>query len=162
MKKVKSKTSSMNPDSCNEDSYKSMSETKAQEEGMAIRPLENKSACTSRRTELSSGNQLQGKLQLVIPDVKPKVSQPTKMIESETKVPSGPGSLTGEPAFPHSSSTTKIKGDKALRKHSEKEVDVQNKGTKRKFGNVFISGPVISMCLLNVILFYINVNVKSV
>ncbi|XP_019169816.1 PREDICTED: uncharacterized protein LOC109165486 [Ipomoea nil] len=129
MKKVKSKTSSMNP----EDSYKSQSETKAQDEGMAIRPVENKSACTSRRTELSSGNQLQGKPQLVIPDVKPKVSQPTKMTESEPKIPSGPGSLNREPAFPHSSSTTKIKGDKTLRKPSEKDADVQNKGTKRKF-----------------------------
>nr|GMD23945.1 U5 snRNP-specific protein-like factor [Ipomoea batatas] len=133
MKKVKSKTSSMNPALCSEDSYKSQSETKAQDEGMAIRPLENKSACTSRRTELSSGNQLQGKPQLVIPDVKPKVSQPTKMTESEPKVRSGPGSLTGELAFPHSSSTMKIKGDKTLRKPSEKDADVQNKGTKRKF-----------------------------
>nr|GMD05684.1 U5 snRNP-specific protein-like factor [Ipomoea batatas] len=133
MKKVKSKTSSMNPALCSEDSNKSQSETKAQDGGMTIRRLENKSACTSRRTELSSGNQLQGKPQLVIPDVKPKVSQPTKMTESEPKVPSGPGSLTGEPAFPHSSSTTKIKGDKTLRKPSEKDADVQNKGTKRKF-----------------------------
>nr|GLL29330.1 uncharacterized protein LOC109165486 [Ipomoea trifida] len=133
MKKVKSKTSSMNPALCSEDSNKSQSETKAQDECMAIRRLENKSACTSRRTELSSGNQLQGKPQLVIPDVKPKVSQPTKMIESEPKVPSGPGSLTGELTFPHSSSTTKIKGDKTLRKPSEKDADVQNKGTKRKF-----------------------------
>ncbi|CAH9075850.1 unnamed protein product [Cuscuta epithymum] len=124
MKNVKSNWRSSSPASCSEDT-KNLAENKPQEKGISLRPLEQKSA----------GNQPQSKPQLVIPTVKPKAYQPTKMVKSEPKdVASSPGSFSSEPAFPHSNNMTKIKAGKSMSKSSEKEaVDAQSRGIKRKF-----------------------------
>lgn len=132
-KKVKSNNGSLSPASCSEDT-KGISGTQPQGRTMPLRPLEHRSACASASKELSSRYQPQGKPHLLVPIVKPKVYQPTKMIQSEPKVTSRAGSLTGEPAFPQSMSMTKLMTQTNAKKLSGKEiVGVQSKGTKRKF-----------------------------
>lgn len=94
---------------------------------------ERRSTSPIHLSESSSRNQPQSKTELLIPAVTPKVSQPTKLSGSSGKAQVSSSSQASPSVSSQSFSATKAKGDKPYRSSSKQEVEVQDKGTKRKF-----------------------------
>ncbi|XP_060172718.1 uncharacterized protein LOC132603604 isoform X3 [Lycium barbarum] len=77
-----------------------------------------------QKNEYNSCSVHQGKPPLVIPDVKPRVSQPLKMMESGAKISRASDSQAGG---------SRLKEDKSHRTPEKEASEIQPKGTKRKF-----------------------------
>ncbi|KAF9597236.1 hypothetical protein IFM89_016377 [Coptis chinensis] len=76
----------------------------------------------------------QSRPQLVIPAVNPKIAQPVKLPESSVKASVGSGNRAIASFSTNSNGVTKIKGESSYRPSDDLEVvEVQDKGTKRKF-----------------------------
>ncbi|PRQ16853.1 putative transcription factor WD40-like family [Rosa chinensis] len=75
----------------------------------------------------------QSKTELLIPAVTPKVSQPPKVAGSSGKAQVSSSSQASPAVSSQSISASKEKGDKSYRSSSKQDVEVQDKGTKRKF-----------------------------
>ncbi|KAM1128696.1 hypothetical protein ACFX13_039307 [Malus domestica] len=83
--------------------------------------------------EGSSRHQHQSKTELFIPAVGPKVSHPTMVAGSSGKAPVSSSAQASPSVSSQSVSANRMKGDKSYRNSSKQEVEVQDKGTKRKF-----------------------------
>ncbi|XP_006346630.1 uncharacterized protein [Solanum tuberosum] len=136
---VTSKRRSTSPIQINGGPFHSLSESKRHRSQDSNQPLRNspvpdrKMASPFQRNDNSSRSVPQGKPPLVIPDVKPRVSQPLKIIESGPKISSASDSQAGGSGFPHVTSMTKLKADKSHRMPEKEASELQPKGTKRKF-----------------------------
>lgn len=86
-----------------------------------------------QKNEYSSCSMPQAKPPLIIPDVKPRVSQPLKMTESGPKNPSASDFQAGGSGFAHVTGMKKLKADTSHRKPENEASEIQPKGTKRKF-----------------------------
>lgn len=146
------KRRSPSPIQINEGSSHSLSETKPQRSQDNNTPFrkspapDRKMASPFQKNEYTSRSVPQAKPPLVIPDVKPRVSQPLKLIESCPKISSGSDSQAGGSGFAHGTSMARLKEDKSQRTPEKEASEIQSKGTKRKFGNI-----VVISCLLLVI-----------
>lgn len=134
-----SKRRSTSPIQINEGPFHSSSESKRHRIQDSNQPLrkspvpDRKMASPFQKNDNSSRSVPQGKPLLVIPDVKPRVSQPLKIIESGPKISSASDSQVGGSGFPHVTSMTKLKADKSHRTPEKEASELQPKGTKRKF-----------------------------
>ncbi|XP_010314235.1 uncharacterized protein [Solanum lycopersicum] len=134
-----SKRRSTSPIQINEGPFHSLSESKRHRIQDSNQPLrkspvpDRKMASPFQKNDNSSRSVPQGKPLLVIPDVKPRVSQPLKIIESGPKISSASDSQVGGSGFPHVTSMTKLKADKSHRTPEKEASELQPKGTKRKF-----------------------------
>ncbi|XP_015059183.1 uncharacterized protein LOC107005175 isoform X2 [Solanum pennellii] len=136
---VTSKRRSTSPIQINEGPFNSLSESKRHRIQDSNQPLrkspvpDRKMASPFQKNDNSSRSVPQGKPLLVIPDVKPRVSQPLKIIESGPKISSASDSQVGGSGFPHVTSMTKLKADKSHRTPEKEASELQPKGTKTKF-----------------------------
>ncbi|XP_055825368.1 uncharacterized protein LOC129893875 isoform X2 [Solanum dulcamara] len=134
-----SKRRSTSPIQKNEGSFHSLSESKPHRSQDSNPPLrkspapDRKMASPFQKNEYSSRCVPQGKPPLVIPDVKPRISQPLKRIESVPKISSASDSPAGGSGLAHVTSMTKLKADKSHRMTEKEASELQPKGTKRKF-----------------------------
>ncbi|KAJ8539255.1 hypothetical protein K7X08_013507 [Anisodus acutangulus] len=135
---VTGKRRSTSPIQINEGSSHSLSESKQrrQDSNPPLRKSpgpDRKMASPFQKNEYNSRSVPQGKPPLVIPDVKPRVSQPLKMMESGPKISSASDSQAGGSGFAHVTSTARLKEDKSHRTPEKEASEIQPKGTKRKF-----------------------------
>ncbi|KAM3359545.1 putative protein isoform X1 [Capsicum galapagoense] len=134
-----SKRRSTSPIQISEGSSHSLSESKPQRRQDSNPPLGKspapdwKMASPFQKNEYSSRSVPRGKQPLVIPDVKPRVSQPLKMTESGPKFSNTSDSQAGGSGFAHVTSTARLKADKSHRMPEKEASEIQPKGTKRKF-----------------------------
>lgn len=101
-------------------------------------PLDNgiKNVKVERRS--TSPLQLPSRPELSVSVVNPKISQPVKLVDSGTRARS--------PVLNHAHGAGKAKWDKSHGNSSEQEiVELQDKGTKRKFGNS-LTHWIVSLC----------------
>lgn len=110
------------------------------ENGMKNLKVERRSTSPINITEDSSRHQPQSKPELLIPSVNPKVSQHINSAKFGAK-PSNVYSTQSSPSVSTQSySAMKVKGDRPSRVSTEpeEEVKIQDKGTKRKFGEIHL------------------------
>lgn len=93
---------------------------------------ERRSVSPVRAVPLRS--QPQSKTELLIPAVAPRVSQPPNVAGTSGKAQVSSGSQASALVSSQSNSAGKEKGDKSYRSSSKQDVEVQDRGTKRKFG----------------------------
>lgn len=96
--------------------------------------VENGSTSPIHISEGSSGSQPQSRPELLIPALKPKISQPIKSAEAGLKASIASGARASASVPSHSVSSGKLKEDKSHREQ-QGATEIQDKGTKRKFGN---------------------------
>lgn len=89
--------------------------------------VERRSTSPIPINEASSRNLPQSKPALLIPAVNPKIPQ---VIKSSN----GSGTQASPSVSTQSNSPMKVKGNKPSRVSSQLEVEIEDKGTKRKFG----------------------------
>ncbi|KAJ8550874.1 hypothetical protein K7X08_000244 [Anisodus acutangulus] len=135
---VIAKRRSTSPIQINEGSSHSLSESKQrrQDSNQSLRksPVpDRKMASPFQKNEYNSRSVPQGKPPLVIPDVKPRVFQPLKMMESGPKISGASVSQAGGSGFAHVTSMARLKADKSHRTPEKEVSEIQPKGTKRKF-----------------------------
>ncbi|OIT36442.1 PREDICTED: uncharacterized protein LOC109242052 [Nicotiana attenuata] len=135
---VTAKKRSPSPIQINEGSSLSLSETKPQPSQDSNTPFrkspapDRKVASPFLKSEYTSRSVPQAKPPLVIPDVKPRVSQPLKMLESGPKISSGSDPQAGGSGFAHGTSMARLKEDKSQRTPEKEASEIQPR-TKRKF-----------------------------
>ncbi|XP_009339039.2 uncharacterized protein LOC103931318 isoform X1 [Pyrus x bretschneideri] len=95
--------------------------------------VERRSTSPIHLNEGSSRHQHQSKTELFIPAVSPKVSHPTTVARSSGKAPVNSSAQASPSVSSQPVSANRMKGDKSYRNSSKQEVEVQDKGTKRKF-----------------------------
>ncbi|CAB4280403.1 unnamed protein product [Prunus armeniaca] len=95
--------------------------------------VEPRSTSPIHLSQGSTRNQPHSKTELLIPAVIPKISQPTKLAGSSGKAPVSSSAQVSPSVSSQSISATKEKGDKSYRTSSKQEVEIQDRGTKRKF-----------------------------
>ena len=84
-------------------------------------------------------SQPQSRTELLIPAVAPRVLQPPKVAGSSGRGQVSSNSQASASVSSQSNSAGKEKGDKSYRSSSKQDVDVQDRGTKRKFGKTLAS-----------------------
>lgn len=102
--------------------------------------VERRSTSPINISEDSSRHQPQSRPELLIPSVNPKVSQHINSAKFGAKPSNGSSSQSGPSVSTQSYSAMKVKGDKPSRfsTEPEEEVKIQDKGTKRKFGEIHL------------------------
>ena len=109
--------------------------------------VERRSPSPIRKSEDSSRHQPQSKPELLIPSVNPRFSQPINLARSSAKASSS-SSTQSSPSFSTQSySAMKSKGDIPSRVSSEEVVNIQEKVTKRKFGETHFLNSVVLLLL---------------
>ncbi|MCL7050104.1 hypothetical protein MKW94_015084, partial [Papaver nudicaule] len=95
--------------------------------------VESKTSTSARIDESHSQIQTQSKPQLLIPVVNPKIAQPVKFTEPNTRVSARSENRASPSVATNSNSVRKVKGDAIGRPFSEPEViESKDRGTKRK------------------------------
>lgn len=110
------------------------------ENGTKNLKVERRSTSPINISEDSSRHQPQSKPELLIPSVNPKVSQHINSAKFGAKPSHVSSTQSGPSVSTQSYSAMKVKGDKPSRVsiEPEEEVKIQDKGTKRKFGEIHL------------------------
>lgn len=96
--------------------------------------MERRSASPINSSKRSPKEQLQQRPELLIPAMRPKISQPIKPPEKYTRTSDGSGAQAGALALPPSPSVGKVKEESSCSVSSKKEASkIQDKEKKRKF-----------------------------